>query len=184
MFKLLKKLRDLLLVRTIWRKHQIGIGFHAGARVVLWGKNKLIIGDHFFIGRDSQILCDAVIGDWVGFSHKVGLIGTYDHNYQQIGVPIRLASQIRHPDYSWKGLNMKVVIEDDVLVGYGSIILSGVRIGQGSIIAAGSFVTRNVEPFSIYGGVPARKIGERFENETDLEEHIRLYNQNYKKGKE
>jgi acetyltransferase-like isoleucine patch superfamily enzyme len=69
-------------------------------------------------------------------------------------------------------------------VGYGSIILSGVRIGQGSIIAAGSFVTRNVEPFSIYGGVPARKIGERFENETDLEEHIRLYNQNYKKGKE
>lgn len=54
--------------------------------------------------------------------NKVGLIGRYDHNYQQIGVPIRLASQIRHHDYSWKGLNLKVVIEDDVWIGYGTII--------------------------------------------------------------
>ena len=183
MFKLLKKLRDLLLVVIIWRKHQIGKGFHAGARVRLWGKNKLIIGNYFYIGKDSQIQCDAQIGDYVMLGNKVGLVGKYDHNYQQIGVPTRLASQIRHPDYSWKGLNMKVVIEDDVWVGYGSIIISGVRIGQGSIIASGSVVTRDVEPYSIYGGVHARKIGERFENEANLQEHIRLYNQNYKKKK-
>ena len=183
MFKLLKKLRDLLLVRIIWRKHQIGLGFHAGARVVLWGKNKLIIGDHFYIGRDSQILCDAIIGDYVMFGNKVGLVGKYDHNYEQLGVPTCLASQIRDPEYNWKGLFLKVVIEDDVWVGYGTIILSGVKVGQGSIIAAGSVVTKDVEAFSIYGGVPAKKICNRFENDSDLKEHIRLYNLKYKKVK-
>ena len=147
MFKSQKKLRDLVLVGIIWRKHQIGKGFHAGARVRLWSKNQLIIGKYFYIGRDSQIECDAVIGDNVMFSNRVALVGRYDHNYQEIGVPTCLASQIRHPDYSWKGLNMKVVIEDDVWVGYGSIILSGVRIGQGSIIASGSVVSRDVEPY-------------------------------------
>ncbi len=47
--------------------------------------------------------------------------------------------------------------------------------GQGSIIASGSVVTRDVEPYSIYGGVPAKKIGNRFEKNADLQEHIRLY---------
>jgi acetyltransferase-like isoleucine patch superfamily enzyme len=182
MFKLLKKLRDLLLVGIIWRKYKIGKGFHAGARVRLWSKNELIIGKYFYIGKDSQIECDAQIGDYVILGNKVGLIGRYDHNYQQIGVPIRLASQIRQPDYSWKGLNMKVVIEDDVWVGYGSIILSGVRIGTGSIIASGSVVTKDIEPYSIYGGIPAKKIGSRFGNELDLKKHIQMYNQNFKKG--
>lgn len=183
MFGLLKRLRDLFLVRIIWRKYQIGRDFHAGARVRLWSKNKLIIGDHFYIGRDSQIACDAIIGDYVGFANKVGLIGPYDHNFHQVGLPMRLSSRIQDCDYNWKGDSLKVEIEDDVWVGYGSIILSGVKIGQGSVIAAGSLVTRNVDPFSIYGGVPARKIGERFENEIDLHEHIRLYNLNYKKKK-
>jgi acetyltransferase-like isoleucine patch superfamily enzyme len=144
MFKLLKKFRDLLLVGIIWRKHQIGLGFYAGARVSLFNKNRLIIGNYFYIGRDSQIHCDGQIGDYVMFGNKVGLVGKYDHNYQQIGVPTYLASRIIDPDYSWKGLSSKVVIEDDVYIGYGSIILSGVKIGQGSIIAAGSVITRDV----------------------------------------
>jgi chloramphenicol O-acetyltransferase type B len=182
MFKLIKKLRDLFLAAVIWRKYKIGKGFHAGSRVRIWSKNELIIGRDFYIGKDSQIECDAQIGDYVMLGNKVGLIGRYDHHYQQFGVPMHLASQIREPDYSWKGLNMKIVIEDDVWVGYGSIILSGVKIGTGSIIGAGSVVTRDVEPYSIYGGIPAKKIGNRFENELDLKKHIQLYKQNFKKG--
>ncbi len=127
-----------------------------------------------------MIECDAIIGNNVILANRVALIGRYDHNYQQVGVPIRLASQIRDNDYNWKGLNLKVVIEDDVWIGYGSIILSGVRIGQGSIIASGSVVTKDAESFSIYGGVPAKKIGNRFDNDTDLKKHIDLYNQNYR----
>jgi acetyltransferase-like isoleucine patch superfamily enzyme len=182
MFYFIKKLRCLLLVKTIWRKYQIGNDFHSGRSVILWAKNQLVIGDNFYIGRFSQIECDAIIGNNVMLANQVALVGRYDHNYQQIGVPTRLASEIRDPDYSWKGLNLKVVIKDDVFIGYGSIILSGVIIEQGSIIASGSVVTRDVEPYSIYGGVPAKKIGNRFENDEDLEEHIRLYKLN-KHGK-
>jgi chloramphenicol O-acetyltransferase type B len=178
----MKKLRCILLVKTIWRKYQIGSNFHSGRNVSLWAKNQLIIGDNFYIGRFSQIECDAIIGHNVMFANRVALVGKYDHNYQQIGVPTRLASQIRHSDYSWKGLHSKVVIEDDVWIGYGSVILSGVRIGLGSVIASGSVVTRDVEPYSIYGGVPAKKIGNRFENDIDLQEHIRLYKLSYLKN--
>ena len=67
---------------------------------------------------------------------------------------------------------------------YGSVMGgatgSGVTIGQGSIIAAGSIVTKDVEAFSIYAGVPAKKISNRFDNEKDLNEHIKVYNLKYK----
>lgn len=55
-----------------------------------------------------------------------------------------------------------ILIEDDVWVGLNVTILSGVKIGQGAIIAAGSVVTKDVEPYSICGGVPARLIKKRF----------------------
>lgn len=57
--------------------------------------------------------------------------------------------------------DFKVVIEDHVWIGPEVIILHGVTIGEGAVIAAGAVVTKNVESFSIYAGVPAKKIGER-----------------------
>jgi chloramphenicol O-acetyltransferase type B len=177
----LKKVRDFLLVKFLWRKHKISKGFHAGAHVRFGKKNKIEIGINCYIGRDTQIGCDTLIGDNVMFANHVALVGRYDHHYQQIGVPMRFASHVRDSDYNWKGLNLKVTIQDDVWIGYGSIILSGVTIGQGSIIAAGSVVTNDIEPFSIYGGVPAKRICNRFDNENDLKEHIKMYNLNYRK---
>jgi acetyltransferase-like isoleucine patch superfamily enzyme len=141
----------------------------------MWAKHSITIGDNFYIGKFSQIECDAEIGNDVIFANQVALVGRYDHNYTEIGIPIRMASQIRDKDYNWKGLTEKVTISDDVWVGYGSIILSGIKIGQGSIIAAGSVVTKDVEPFSIYAGIPAKKIKDRFNSDNDKEEHIRLY---------
>jgi acetyltransferase-like isoleucine patch superfamily enzyme len=177
MLTILKKIRDLYLVHLRWRRHTIGKSFHAGARVRLWSKHNMIIGKNFYIGRDSQIECDAVIGNDVIFANRVALVGRYDHNYQQLGVPIRKASQIRDKDYNWKGLDMKVVIGDDVWIGYGSIILCGVTIGNGSIIAAGSIVTKDVEPYCIYAGIPAKKITDRFNSTEDKNKHISLYYQ-------
>ena len=55
-----------------------------------------------------------------------------------------------------------IVVEDDVWIGHGATILSGVRIGQGAIIAAGAVVTKDVPPYAIVGGVPARTIKYRF----------------------
>ena len=55
-----------------------------------------------------------------------------------------------------------IVVDDDVWIGYGATILSGVHIGQGAIIAAGSVVTKDVPPYAIVGGVPAKIIKYRF----------------------
>lgn len=172
--KLIKNYRNLGLKHTIWRKYKIGKNFHAGIRVRIWAKKQIIIGDNFYIGRDSQIECDALIGNNVIIANRVALIGKYDHSYQEIGIPIRFTKSIRNKDYNWRGLNEKIIIEDDVWIGYGSIIMSGITIRQGSIIAAGSVVTKDVEPYSIYGGNPAKKIKDRFETHEDKTNHIKL----------
>lgn len=59
-----------------------------------------------------------------------------------------------------------VIISDDVWIGYGSIILAGIRIGEGAVIAAGSVVTKDVEPYSLVGGNPASIIKYRFDKKT------------------
>ena len=181
MISLIKKIRNLYLCYIKWHKFSIGKNFHAGRGVFLWAKNNIIIGDNFYIGKYSIIECDARIGNNVIFANHVSLIGRYDHHFQQLGVPIRLAKQIRDKDYNWKGLNQTTVIEDDVWVGLGSIVLSGVTIKKGSIIAAGSVVTKDVEPYSIYAGNPAKKIRDRFDRLEQQNEHIRLYQLNFER---
>jgi chloramphenicol O-acetyltransferase type B len=167
----LKALRDLYLVKVTWKKYTIGTGFHAGTRVRIWAKSKLIIGDNFYIGRDSFIETDCIIGNNVIIGNKVGIVGKYDHHYQQVGIPIRLASQIRDTDYSWHGKNLTTSIGSDVWIGYGAIVMQGVKIGNGAIIAAGSVVVKDVENYCIYAGNPAKKIKDRFDSEDDLTQH-------------
>jgi acetyltransferase-like isoleucine patch superfamily enzyme len=57
--------------------------------------------------------------------------------------------------------NKKVTIANDVWIGANCIILPGVNIGEGAVVAAGSVVTKNVEPFSIVAGIPAKFIKQR-----------------------
>ncbi|MCA9936785.1 MAG: hypothetical protein KC415_22775 [Anaerolineales bacterium] len=57
--------------------------------------------------------------------------------------------------------NAPIVIEDDVWIGFQAVILPGVTVGKGSIIGAGAVVTKDVPPYSIMGGVPARLIRQR-----------------------
>ena len=175
MIKLIKKLRNLYLVKVKWRDYSIGKYFHAGARVRIWGRNKVQIGDYFYIGRDSFIETSCRIGNYVIIANRVSIVGRYDHHYQQTGIPTRLAMSIREPEYNWKGLDELTIIEDDVWIGVGAIILSGVTIGKGSIVAAGSVVTTDVEPYSIYGGVPAKKLTSRFNSVQELEAHQQAF---------
>ena len=167
----IKRLRNLWLRKIKWRRYDIGRGFHAGRGVVLWSKSHLRIGENCYIGRQSQIECDAEIGHNVIMANRVAFVGRYDHNYQQIGTPTRLATEIRDDDYDWKGLELKAVVGDDVWIGYGAIILSGVTIGEGSIIASGSVVTKDVPPYTIVCGNPAHPIAPRFPDPWELEMH-------------
>ena len=132
------------------------------------------IGKNFYIGRYSEITCDAEIGDNVIFANQVALVGRFDHHYQLIGTPIAYAPRVRWPEYDWKGKDLYVKIGDDVWLGYGVIVLSGVSIGEGSIVAAGSVVTKDVDAYSIYGGNPAKKLCDRFDSPKDLETHRAL----------
>ncbi|MFA6567392.1 MAG: acyltransferase [Victivallales bacterium] len=59
------------------------------------------------------------------------------------------------------GIARKIVIEDNVWIGANAVIIQGVRVGSGSIIGAGAVVTKDVEPYSVMGGVPARLIKRR-----------------------
>lgn len=175
----IRKIRTFYLIKFKWKRYSFGRNPYFGRMVYLWAKNNIVIGNDFYIGKFSQIECDAIIGNHVILANHVALVGRYDHHYQQVGVPMRLASRIRDKDYSWKGMNNSIVIENDVWIGYGSIILSGVKIGRGSIVAAGSVVTKDIDEYSIYGGVPARKLRERFANLNDKIEHEKLYKLNY-----
>lgn len=166
----IKGLRDIYLVKVKWRRYSIGNGFHAGRRVVLWAPNKLKIGNDCYIGRYSQIECDADIGHSVIMANMVSFVGRYDHHFRHVGTPTRLSRQIRDTDYDWKGADIRVTVGDDVWIGFGAIILSGVTIGEGSVIAAGSVITKDVEPYTIVGGNPARKICDRFKSAED--EHL------------
>ncbi|MFZ1529820.1 MAG: acyltransferase [Ferruginibacter sp.] len=177
--KQLKSFRNFFLRRVKYRRYKIGRGFYAGARVRIWGKEKIEIGENFYIGRDSFIESNAVIGNNVIWGNRVALVGRYDHHYQLPGIPTRLAMQIRDKEYNWKGLGIVTIIEDDVWVGYGSTILSGVSIGEGSIIAAGALVTKDVDPYSIYAGVPAKKVANRFERDEDLQLHLQRVKSKY-----
>ncbi|MDE5948724.1 MAG: hypothetical protein K2G86_08115 [Prevotella sp.] len=170
----LKHLRDIWYKHVVWRKYKIGKNFHCGRDTFLWANKRLEIGDNFYLGKYSSIETNCVIGDNVIIANKVGIVGRYDHNYQQVGVPVRLAMQIRDVDYDWKGKDELTVIGDDVWIGYGAIILSGVKIANGTIVAAGSIVTKDTEPYSIYAGSPARKVKERFDTEDKKRKHIKM----------
>jgi acetyltransferase-like isoleucine patch superfamily enzyme len=70
------------------------------------------------------------------------------------------------------GLQSKITIKDDVWIGNGSIIVSGITIGAASIVGAGSVVVKDVAPGSIVAGNPAKIIGQRFKSSEDLEKHL------------
>lgn len=104
------------------------------------------------------------IGSFCSIADDVVFLLGGNHDYKNISsYPISRKLLNGKSEATTKG---KIIIEDDVWIGYRSTILSGVVIGQGAIVAAGSVVTKNVSPYTIVGGNPAKIIKLRFNNET------------------
>lgn len=100
------------------------------------------------IGRFCSIAQDVIFvlnGD-----HQVASISTFPFRAIMLGLPSTAES---------KG---DIRLGDDVWIGQGAIVLSGVTLGRGSVVAAGAVVTRDVAPYEIVGGVPARVLRRRF----------------------
>ncbi|MBE7535304.1 MAG: acyltransferase [Anaerolineales bacterium] len=112
----------------------------------------LKIGDYSNIGAYCYIGCGGgvQIGNHVMMSPRVGL-HSENHNFDQLGTPMKDQGVVRNG----------IVIEDDCWLASGCVILSGVHLGRGSIVAAGAVVTKDVPPYSVVAGVPAKVIKQR-----------------------
>ena len=114
-----------------------------------------------YVGRGSCICPRVSIGAYAVISHDVTILGG-DHRYDVPGTPVYFTGRPPLPE---------TVIEDDVWIGHRAIIKAGVSIARGAIVGAGAVVTRDVPPYTIVAGVPARKIGERFPDPVDRVAH-------------
>jgi acetyltransferase-like isoleucine patch superfamily enzyme len=144
---------------------RLGKDVHVGIGSILSSCYGLTVGDNTYIGKFCTVQCDGDIGSDVMLGNNVGLIGRYDHDFRCVSKTIRKSPWIGDPDYNGPGKGLKITIGDDVWIGYGAVVLSGVTIGRGAIVAAGSVVTRDVEPYTIVAGNPAQQRGRRFSHE-------------------
>lgn len=162
---------DLFLFRKRWKKWnidnstiplnvfdpncvEIKKSTYGGIRIINYNnKYKLLIGNYCSIAQEVVFILD---GD-----HYVNHISTFPFKAKILDGGLEGVS---------KG---NIVVDDDVWIGYGCTIMSGVHIGQGAIIAAGAVVTKDVPPYAIVGGVPAKIIKYRFEPDM-IEELLKI----------
>lgn len=118
----------------------IGKGTYGELNVVDYGgTSRLIIKNYVSIAQNVYFLLNA--------EHYTNHISTYPFKTKLLGV-------VKQESFG-KG---DILVDDDVWIGFGALIMSGIHIGKGAIIGAGAVVTRNVPPYSIVGGNPARVI--------------------------
>lgn len=122
------------------------------------GVGDVIIGDNSRVGIGNTIIGPVKIGNDVILAQNIVISGL-NHGYQDIQIPIK-------DQPVTMGL---VTIEDEAWIGANATIVSGVTVGKHSVVAAGSVVTKNVPPFSIVGGNPAKILKQYNPNSGDWE---------------
>lgn len=125
----------------------VGKGTYGELRVKHFGNND----EYLSIGNYCSIASESIF-----------LLGG-EHNYKKFSTyPFQNKYGNKQNESIMKG---KIIVEDDVWIGYRSTILSGVTLGKGCVVAAGAVVTNDVPPYAIVGGVPAKIIKYRFDND-------------------
>jgi acetyltransferase-like isoleucine patch superfamily enzyme len=148
----------------IWRKvlnNPTIIYFGHQSNIV--GEKLLVLGRNFTFGDFASIevgMSDPVfIGDDVSMA-RYTYVRSANHNFSSDQVPINVQGHTAKKVH-FRNETFSIVIEDDVLIGAFSVILSGTHIGRGSVVAAGSILSGTFPEFSIIVGNPARAISKR-----------------------
>lgn len=116
--------------------------------------------------------CKLLIGNFVSIAQHVTFILNAEHHVNHLSTyPFKVKTLKTLKTESFGKGNIE--IGDDVWIGYGATIMSGVHIGQGAVIAAGAVVTKDVPPYAIVGGVPAKVIKYRFRQQL-IEELLKV----------
>lgn len=146
-----------------------------GEPVRTWGsvtiKKGSSVGRFSFLNSGTMVFPDTQIGKFCSIGRKCE-IGAFSHPVDWISSsPVFYNCKHHFPGYEDRITQeaferpSKTIIGHDVWIGSLSIILKGVKIGNGAIVAGGSVVTKDVEPYTIVGGVPAKVIRKRFSDE-------------------
>lgn len=180
--KLINLIRKLSFINKGKRKKcKISIHCAFNKQTQLEGYNKIGCVDikSSKIGFGTYILSGqlsgAKIGRFCSIGHNVNIItathpsefvSTYPGFYKTVNKDIFLSNNdIEIQEFKICKSGESVIIGNDVWIGNNVTILGGVEIGDGAIIGTGSVVTKNVSPFSVFGGVPAKQIKNRFNDE-------------------
>lgn len=124
---------------------------------------KIRLGHNVQFGKECKVGTDVNIGNYVLMATRVCYVGRNDHTFN---IPKQL---IWHGPRANEGYT---IIGDDVWLGHNVTVVGPVTIGCGSIIAAGAVVVCDIPPCEIWGGVPAKKIKDRFACKKECEEHL------------
>jgi virginiamycin A acetyltransferase len=121
-------------------------------------------GNLYVVTRDYQNV-QLIIGSYCSIADGVKFLLSGNHQYNIISTYPYELLMLNLPEAGIAVAKGNIVIGDDVWIGANALIGSGVAIGQGAIVAAGAVVVKDVEPYSIVGGNPAKLLKYRF-NET------------------
>lgn len=138
-------------IKLIYSFREVGGNVRLGKRLFV-SRRRVSIGTNVYIGAYSYLDGDITIGNDVMLASYVAIVGG-DHVFRSVGVATFAA-----PREHWN----RTTIEDNCWIGHGAIILNGITISQGAIVAAGAIVTRDVAPYDIVAGNPAKVLGSRF----------------------
>jgi acetyltransferase-like isoleucine patch superfamily enzyme len=169
-FAILKRLRTHMVILKRRSFLTSGPDLHIGRGADLWAPNFIKIGRSVYIGKDVTIECNCTIGDYCLIANRVALVGRHDHDFRAVGFPVRFAPWVASKKLPNLWRAEAVVVESDVWIGFGSIVLTGMKIGRGGNDGAGSIVTKDVPPYAIAAGAPARVVDQRFEK-SDVAAH-------------
>lgn len=126
------------------------------------------LGDYSYVGIGST-LHNTTIGKYCSIADKL-VSGLPNHSLSLLSTSPLFTMKANGTHHSWTNEELyytapNVKIGNDVWIGYGVTIVNNVTVGDGAVIAAGSVVTKDVPPYAIVGGVPAKTIRYRFDEE-------------------